>query len=308
LNKHRAIALGLGLTVLAFGADSAQAQTTGVPGIDKFATQGPEAVIRVTAGICTRFLPMSTAPTGSRPGLGWGNGTGTTPGTYAAILNRVASYGTLVTAANTTNAGTGVQVAQCIDELVRDRPDANGRFATAGHSQGGSGSLNAARLNTRVVVTCPVQMDGVFTAQSSPADLRGTPTGPALIMCGGADNLAPCTSVNNGDTKFNQATVPVTRISVVGATHTGAGAPIGGGGLYSALVTTCVEAALGGDTQASAALQPGGAINNGVINRIASRNFPPVNPNPNPDPLGQVAAAIARLQAILAALAGLQNL
>jgi len=49
--------------------------------------------------------------------------------------------------------------------------------------------------------------------------------------------------------------------------------PTGNGGLYSALVTTCVEAALGGDAQASAALQPGGAQNNNVINRIASRNF-----------------------------------
>ena len=121
------------------------------------------------------------------------------------------------------------------------RPDANGRFATSGHSQGGSGTLNAAPLNSKVVVTCPVQLDGIFTAQSNPADLRGTPTGPALIMCGGADTLAPCTSPNNGDTKFDQATVPVTRISVVGAPHVGAGSPVGAGGLYAALVATCVD-------------------------------------------------------------------
>jgi dienelactone hydrolase len=193
-------------------------------------------------------------------------------------------------------------VSHCIDELVRDRPDSNGRFATAGHSQGGSGALNAARLNSKVVVTCPVQLDGILTAQSNAADLRGTRTGPALILCGGADPVAPCTSNNNGDTKFDQATVPVTRISVVNARHIGANSPTGGGGLYPALVTTCVEAALGGDAQASAALQPGGAVNNAVIDRIASRNFDGAPTEPNQ--LAQLEAAVLALRRLIESLGG----
>ena len=152
------------------------------------------------------------------------------------------------------------------------RNDSNGRFATAGHSQGGSGCINAARLNNKVVVTCPVQLDGTFTATSSPNDLRGTRTGPTLIMCGEADTLAPCNRTNNGDGKFNNARVPATRISVVGAPHVGTGSPTGNGGLYAALVTTCV-AAVGGDAQASAALQPGGAVNGRGLTRVASRGF-----------------------------------
>jgi hypothetical protein len=301
--------------VLASGASSAQAQTTGVPGIEKFRTPGPETVgAPVAVGICTRFLPP-LGPAGSRPGLGWANGTGGTPGTYTGILTRVASYGTLVTAANTTNSGSGNEVRQCMEELVSARTDSNGRFATAGHSQGGSGSLNAAIINAggrmnpsgppnpRVVVTCPVQLDGIFTAQSMSSSLRGTATGPALIMCGGSDTLAPCTSNNNGDTKLAQATVPVTRISVVGAPHVGPNSPTGNGGLYAALVTTCVEAALGGDAQASAALRPGGATDNGVINRISTRNFPAVQP---PDPgIGGVIQAIGAIIALLAALGSL---
>ena len=246
---------------------------TGVAGIDKFRVAGPERVAApMGVGACTRFLPPVGAAA-SRGGLGWANGTGGAPGTYQGILNRVASFGTLVTAANTANSGRGTEVSTCINQLATARADSNGRFATAGHSQGGSGCINAAAMNNRVVVTCPVQLDGTFTATSRPQDLRGTRTGPTLIMCGGADNLAPCTRTANGDGKFNGATVPVTRISVVGAPHTGAGSPTGNGGLYAALVTTCVEAALGGDAQASAALQPGGAVNNNVINRIASRNF-----------------------------------
>ena len=314
MNKHRAIAFGLGLVLLAFGASNADAQTTGVPGIDKFLTLGPETVgAPMAVGICTRFLPPMGAAA-SRPGLGWANGTGGTPGTYTGILNRVASYGTLVTAANTTNSGSGNEVRQCMEELVRDRSDSNGRFATAGHSQGGSGTLNAAIINAggrmdpsgppnpRVVVTCPVQLDGIFTAQSMSSSLRGTPTGPALIMCGGADTLAPCTSTNNGDTKFMQATVPVTRISVVNAPHVGANSPTGAGGLYAALVTTCVEAALGNDAQASAALRPGGATDNNVINRIATRNFPAAQPQPD------LAGALQVINAIIALLAALGSL
>ncbi len=274
LIPNRATAVGLTLIAIALGAacEAPAVGPTGIPGIDKFRVDGPETVVQVPVGICTRFLPPQ-GPVDSRPGLGWGNGTVTAVARYAPILRRAASFGTLVTAANTTNAGTGREIAQCIDELDAARSDSNGRFATAGHSQGGSGSINAAGLNAKVVVTCPVQLDGVFTATSSPTNLRGTRTGPALITCGEADTLAPCTSINNGDTKFAQATVPVTRISVAGAPHTGNGSPIGAGGLYPALVTTCVEAALGGDADASAALQPGAAVNGTGLRRVESRNF-----------------------------------
>jgi hypothetical protein len=280
LNKHRAIALCLGLMSMGFGVACDQApvgNATGAAGIDKFRALGPEAVATMPSGACTRFLPPN-GPADSRGGMGWANGTGASPTTYTGILVRVASYGTLVTAANTAQSGTGQATSTCITQLDQARADSNGRFATSGHSQGGSGSINAARLNPRVVVTCPVQLDGTFTATSSPADLRGTRTGPAVIMCGGADNLAPCTRAANGDGKFNGATVPVIRISVIGAPHTGTGSPTGtnratGGGLYSALVTACVEAAVGGDAQASAALAPGGVADNNTVNRIARRNF-----------------------------------
>jgi hypothetical protein len=248
---------------------------TGAAGIDKFRARGPErtgGTAGVSVGTCTRFLPNTVGPADSRGGMGWANGTGATPGTYTGILDRVASYGTLVTAANTTQSGNGQAVSACITALDQARTDSNGRFATAGHSQGGSGCINAARLNPRVVVTCPVQLDGTFTATSSPADLRGTRTGPAVIMCGGADNLAPCTRTANGDGKFNGATVPVIRISVVGAPHTGSGSPTGNGGLYAAITTACVEAAVGGDAQASAAFATGGVANNNTVNRIARRN------------------------------------
>lgn len=282
LSNQRAIALGLGLaSVIAFaacdmGGGGGGGGPTGIRGIDKFASAGPERVTTQRVGICTRFLPPQGSAN-SRGGLGWANGTGGTPQTYTGILTRVASFGTLVTAANTTNSGTGREVSQCINELDSARSDSNGRFATAGHSQGGSGCINAAAMNNKVVVTCPVQLDGQFTAQSNANDLKGNRTGPTLIMCGTADTLAPCNGAlasGNGDRKFQQARVPVTEISVVGAPHIGPNSPASAdGGLYAALVTTCVEAAVGGDSDASAALQPGGANGGNGLTNVRSRNF-----------------------------------
>jgi pimeloyl-ACP methyl ester carboxylesterase len=269
---QRAATFGLALaSVFALGAcDNGNNNNGGAlhPGIAKFQGAGPERVTQQRVGICTRFLPPQGAAD-SRVGLGWANGTGGTPGTYSGILTRVASYGSLVSAANTTNSGTGRETAQCITELNNARSDANGRFAASGHSQGGSGCINATRLNNLVQTTCPVQLDGRFTATSNPADIRGSTTAPALIMCGGLDTLAPCGPANNGDTKFAQARVPVTRISVNGASHF---VPTGGGGIYAALVTTCVEA-LAGDADASAALRPGGQGNTGGLSRVDRRNF-----------------------------------
>jgi len=112
-----------------------------------------------------------------RIGLGWANGTTATPDDYENLLIRSASHGILVTAGVSTNTGNGDQVAQCIRELAAARADSNGSFATAGHSQGGGGCVNAARRingansGVRVVTTCQVQPDGNFTTGLT----RGTP-------------------------------------------------------------------------------------------------------------------------------------
>jgi len=300
--SQRVIALGLSLvSVVAFSAcDPDSADDTGVPGIDKFAADGPAPVQVVRVGQCTRFLPPSGAP-GSRIGLGWANGTGASPNTYATILQRSASFGAVVTAANTPNSGTGREVSVCIDELARDRSDASGDFATAGHSQGGSGCINAARrVNmangaTRVVTTCQVQPDGTFTVLQVPGnnpaidgtcglagrvncevtaqDLAGSAAAPAVIMCGTADNLAPCGNPGNGNVFFARANVPVVKLNVIGATHTGDGSPVGQGGLYSSFVAACVSAA-GGDADASAALRPGGGLaQSDAVREVEFRNF-----------------------------------
>jgi len=256
--------IGIGM----FGLATPAFSQTNSNGINKFNRAGPERVTTARVSACTRFLPPQGA-VNSRGGLGWANGTGASPTTYNGILTRVASFGTLVSAANTTQSGSGQATSTCITQLDQARTDANGRFATSGHSQGGSGCINASRLNPRSVVTCPVELDGTFTANSNPADIDGTQTGPAMIMCGGQDTLAPCNRQANGDGKFNGARVPVIRVSVTNASHF---TPTGGGGLFAALTTACVEAAVGGDAEASQALRSG-LQNGNQVSRVARRNI-----------------------------------
>jgi len=243
---------------------------TGIRGIDKFDAPGPERVTLQRVGTCTRFLPPNDGS--MRPGLGWGGFDSVSADVYDTLLRRVASFGTLVTSTNSVAAGSGQEISNCIDQLDAARSDSRGDFAAAGHVDGGSGAINASRLNAKVQVTCPVTLDGVFSAQSDGRDIKGSATGPALILCATDDVLIPCTLAGNGDTKFNEAIVPVTRISVDNSTFI---AVTNQDSLFPALVTTCVESALGGDADALAALRPGGAAGARGISRVATRNQTP---------------------------------
>ncbi len=243
---------------------------TGIWGIDKFDVAGPERVTVQRVGTCTLFVPPNTgAP---RPGMGWGSADSNSGELYDGVLRRVASFGTLVTATSGVNSASGAAISDCIDQLDASRSDSRGEFAAAGHLDGGSGAINASRLNSKVQVTCPVTLDGNFTARSDGRDLKGSADGPALILCGTEDLLVPCEQPGNGDTKFNEALVPVTRIAVNGTSFLDV---IDDGDLFAALVTTCVESALGGDADALAALRPGGTAGARDISRVATRNQTP---------------------------------
>lgn len=238
--------------VAAAACDQQAAQgPTGVAGVDKFRANR-DAVRQMGVNGFTLFLgPTNT----QKPGLTWANGTGATPQSYTGILNRVASFGVQVVASNSTQTGNGQAVSQGVGVLMGAGLNVTNRFCASGHSQGGSGCINASRLNANIICTIPVEPDNRVTAQSNGRDIKG----PALILCGSADNLAPCGGANsttNGSGLYNQATVPITQLTIQGAGHTGAGSPVGGGGLFAALVTAQTQAVLLGDPQARAALFP----------------------------------------------------
>lgn len=122
--------------------------------------------------------------------LVWGNGTGGTSSTYRTLLESVASQCILVAAANTSDSGTGEEMEDALDS-ARSRYStiiaSNARVCTAGHSQGGGGSFNAAnRIGADCVI--PLQPDTRWTTtiyDDLDSDVE------VITLWGSSDTLAP---------------------------------------------------------------------------------------------------------------------
>ena len=70
-----------------------------------FEEEGPYSTTRDTGFSCTVYRPISLD--GDHPAIVWGNGTGASPTVYGGGLEHWASWGFVVAAANTSNAGSG---------------------------------------------------------------------------------------------------------------------------------------------------------------------------------------------------------
>jgi len=212
--RKQAFATLCGLALATVFASSALAQ--GATTLAAFTNPGPRAVQTRSVSGFTLYLP-NPIPSGA-PTLTWGNGTGGSPSSYSGLLRQWASYGILVVASNSGSTGTGSQMVQGITVIQNGGFGAGNYVCTAGHSQGGSGTVNAAR-DSRVDCAMPVQPDNRFTATSNGRDLNGK---PSLILCGSSDSLAPCgssTSQSNGSGLFNQTSGPAVIVTRTGANH-----------------------------------------------------------------------------------------
>lgn len=164
---------------------------------------------------CTVFRP-DEVPEGA-PLILWGNGTGGSPSTYGDGLAHWASHGFVVAAANTSNAGSGEEMLDCID-AVRDssygsRVDFS-EIGAAGHSQGGGGTIMAAR-DERITATAPFQpyIRGLGHDSSSQDEQHA----PMLLLSGSSDSLAGPTL--NQAPVFERVDVPVFWGTLEGAGH-----------------------------------------------------------------------------------------
>jgi predicted dienelactone hydrolase len=159
---------------------------------------GPNKTVTEAGGeACTIVRPEALGQGGARhPVVLWGNGTGQRPAGYRAILENLASWGFIAAAANTTNAGTGVEVLSCLDWLTAENSRQGSPYqgkvdttkvGTSGHSQGGGGSIMAGR-DPRVKATAPVQP---YTLRLGyVAGAQKLQHGPMLMTSGGADTIA----------------------------------------------------------------------------------------------------------------------
>ncbi|GAA3207101.1 chlorophyllase/cutinase-like alpha/beta fold protein [Actinocorallia longicatena] len=135
---------------------------------------GPYEVQVDIEAITTFYRPKNL--TGRHPVVIWGNGTFAVPGAYTLLLRHWASHGFIVAASNSTQSNPGLSMRYGIDELTARDTDPGSLYyqhvdlaniASAGHSQGGAGAINAAidpRVDTVVAIqpgplADPDQMD-----------------------------------------------------------------------------------------------------------------------------------------------------
>jgi hypothetical protein len=208
----------------AAGSGGAGGTGSGFPPVTDFAAPGP---FETTSGgegpQCTIFRPATLGDGGLRhPVIVWGNGTFTSPTTYAEVLTHWASHGFIVAAANTSNAGTGEAMKACLDYVLAQDAQAGAyqgkvdaaHIGTSGHSQGGGGSIMLG-TDPRVTVTAPLQpyVAGLGHDSSS----QSNQAGPMFLMSGSADSIAA--PAINQQPVYNNANVPVFWGTLVGADH-----------------------------------------------------------------------------------------
>ncbi len=218
--KLTSIALGMLLSASAMavnpGTGSPSPGTgTGFPGVSDFAATGSYSVTNSNVNTtCAVYRPSTLGANGVRhPIILWGNGTGSSPSTYAALLNHWASHGFVVAAARTSNAGSGNEMIACLDYLITQNGRSTGTFsgkldvnrvATAGHSQGGGGSIMAAQ-DSRVSASAPFQPYTIGLGHKTSS--QSNQSGPMFLMTGGGDTIAIPSL--NALPVFNRANVPV---------------------------------------------------------------------------------------------------
>lgn len=149
--------------------------------------------------------------------LVWGNGTGGGSTTYQRLLESVASHCIAVAAANTSSSGSGVDMDNALQALRSRHSNVllpNHRVCTAGHSQGGGGSFNAAnRSGVAAECVIPVQPDTRFTVRIQDSL---DPHVEVITLWGSSDTLAPA-SGNRSNVEANSTIL--TQVETQGESH-----------------------------------------------------------------------------------------
>lgn len=100
----------------------------------------------------TLFFPQGLKSGERLPLLTWGNGTLCSPTLYDELMNFIVSYGYVVVASNTSNAGTGAEMLKAVEWALAENDKADSpihgmvdadKIGAFGHSQGGEGAVNA---------------------------------------------------------------------------------------------------------------------------------------------------------------------
>lgn len=213
--------------------------------LSPYEESGPYSTTSHSGGLsCTIYRPSNLS--GNHPLIVWGNGTGGSPSTYGSGLRHWASWGFVVAAANTSNAGSGEQMLGCIDYLARSSYASQIDFfniGASGHSQGGGGTIMAARDN-RITATAPVQPYILGLGHDTTSQYQQH--APMLLLSGSADTLAGPTL--NQAPVYRRVDVPVFWATLSGASHF---EPVDDFGDFKGITTAWWLYQLSGDSDAA---------------------------------------------------------
>ncbi len=209
----------------------------------------------ITSVSCTIYQPTTLGSSGClNPVIVWGNGTFNTPSSYDALFKHLASHGFIIAAADTSNAGSGMEMLACLSYIIAQNTasgsalaghvDVN-HIASSGYSQGGAGCL-AAGEDPRITTVLAVSPYVVIPLGGyDPSTYAAKQTHPLFMISGSADSVA--TPNNNQQPIFDMAPVPIFWGTHAGSTHFEV---LGTGGAYAGPMTAWFRWKLMGDPSA----------------------------------------------------------
>jgi hypothetical protein len=214
------------------------------PKVTDFTTDGPFTATSgdVASVSCTIFRPTMLGANGClNPVIVWGNGTTNSPSSYTALFNHFATQGFIVAAADTSNAGSGMEMLTCLKYILdqntmsgsmyEGKIDTN-HIASSGYSQGGAGCLAAGedpRFSTVLAVSPYVV---ISLGSYDPSMDAAKQIHPMFMISGSADTVAPIN--NNQQPIFDMDPAPLFWGTHAGSTHFEV---LGSGGAYAGPMT-----------------------------------------------------------------------
>ncbi len=199
------------------GGDSGGSDNSGFGGLlERSGSDGKCSVTLETVGDSTLYIPVDGSDSAARFNvMVWGNGTGGTVESYKVMLTSVASQCIAIAAANTGKSGSGLEMQAALNSMREHYShilQPNHKVCTAGHSQGGGGSFNAANL---VAADCviAVQPDTNTTVQINAPLAESV---EVITLWGQDDLLAPARR-NRGNVDANSSIL--TQVETSGEDH-----------------------------------------------------------------------------------------
>ncbi len=163
------------------------------------------------------YRPKDLSQGYCHPIVSWGNGTGDQPPTYEVLIKQLASHGFVVVASLSSQTLQGDPLPQVagVNWMIAESENPSSplyhhldvtHVGATGHSQGGA-ATTASGADPRINATSAI------CGSKENVTLHG----PALLICGGADTMVPCSRVQPAFDSIK--TVPVMMAELAGVTH-----------------------------------------------------------------------------------------